>query len=113
MKQAKIVSTLTKTSLLTALVTLSGSSSVSALPSLTEAYNLLNQPLSGQILAQNRNSRPREVIINTEAGTVNPSDRSNSTTRTRTTTTTTTNRGNRDFNTRFTCDFVNGEYTVM
>ena len=114
MKPAKIVSNLTKTSLITALVTLSGSSSVSALPSLTEAYNLLNQPLSGQILAQNRNSRPREVIINTEPGTVNPGDRSNSTTRTRTTTTTTTtNRGNRDFNTRFTCDFVNGEYTVM
>ena len=112
MQPIKIISTLTKTSLFTALVAFSGGGSANALPSLTEAYNLLNQPLNGQILAQNRNDRPREVIINTEPGSANSSDRS--TTRTRTTTTTTTTNGNRrDYNTRFTCDYVNGEYTVM
>ncbi len=74
-----------------------GGNSVSALPSLDGILPLTRS----RAIAQN--GQPPEVIIDGTSGS------SSSSTTTSTTTTTTTRNGD----TRFTCEIVNGEYTVM
>lgn len=94
-----------KTSLLTGLIAVYGGS-VSATP-LFNNGNLVTDNLREltQTISQN-SSQPPEVIIDTDPNnTDNSGSGSRSTNRTETTTTNT--------DTRFTCDYVNGEYTVM
>lgn len=97
-----------KTSLVMGLIAVCSSSSANAIPLSNETnlpQNNWQQLL--QIVSQN-NSQPPEVIIDNDPN--NSGNRSTSTNRSRTTTTTTTNTSG---DTRFTCDYVNGEYTVM
>lgn len=112
MKPVNTISAIAKTGLISSLIALSGSSSVSAIPSYRESYDVLSKPIKESILSQIRNDAPPEVIIDTDSDSSTTRDGSSSTNRTRTrTSTTSTNRRNSD--TRFTCDYVDGEYTVM
>ena len=98
----------TKMSLILGLLTVSGSNA-NAIPLSNQSdipQNNWRQLL--QIVSQN-SSQPPEVIINTDSNNSSNGNSSTSTTRTRTTTTTTSSNSD----TRFTCDYVNGEYTVM
>ena len=92
---------LAKTSLLASVIIVSGSSA-NAIPLSNESNSSPNnwQQLL-QIVAQD-NSQPPEVIIDND-----PNSRDNSGNRSPNPTTTTSS------DTRFTCDYVNGEYTVM
>lgn len=93
-----------KTSLLTGLIALYGSS-VSATP-LFNNDNLITDNLRSLAQTVSQNSQPPEVIIDTD-----PNNRDNSGSGSRSTNRTETTTTNSD--TRFTCDYVNGEYTVM
>lgn len=99
-KQNRYLS-LAKTSLVASVIIVSGSSA-NAVPVSNETNTSQNnwQQLL-QIVAQD-NSQPPEVIIDND-----PNSRDNSGNRSPNPTTTTSS------DTRFTCDYVNGEYTVM
>ncbi len=96
--QLNLTSLIQTASLSTAIALLFGSNSASALPHANVNNNF------GQLLdaIAQVNGQPPEVIIDGNSG-------STSTSTSTTTTTTTTRNGD----TRFTCEIVNGEYTVM